>query len=162
MINKNNILWCYLTIAVYSLAMLISCSEKTPEEEIMAFLTESKQLVEKKSMRGLRKLVSDRYRDNSGMAKSDILRIAAGYFMQKQSIYIVYEVDDISFSADGKSSDVTLYAAVSDSSLSKDDPRLLQAEFHRLQFHLEKTPEWQCTSLDWQSSTSDAFLNVKK
>ena len=128
----------------------------------MDFLLDAQQHIEKKSVRGLRKLVSDSFKDDSGMVKSDILRIASGYFLQKQSIYVVYEIDDISISADGRESNVTLYAAVSGSSIAKDDPRLLQAEFHKLQLHLEERPEWQCVSIDWQASTSDAFFNVMK
>ncbi len=147
-------------LVAFTIVFLSSCTEKSPEEEIIEFIDNVAKHVENKSTGSLRKLIAEDYSDDNGFAKSEILRIAAGYFLRKQSINVLYKTEDIIINEEENYATITIYAAISDTELQKDDLRLLQAEFHKLVVRLKKDSDWQCTAIDWKPSNSDEFSSV--
>ncbi len=147
-------------LVALTLVFLNSCAEKSPDEEIAEYIDTVAKHVENKSTGGLRKLIADDYLDDSGFSKSEILRIAAGYFLRKQSIHVLYKTEDIIINEEDKSAIIAIYAAISDTELQKDELRLLQAEFHKLVVRLKKDSDWICTAIDWKVSNSDEFSSV--
>ncbi len=147
-------------VVAFSLVFLSSCAEKSPEEEITEYIYNVAKHVENKSTGSLRKLIADDYADDNGFSKSEILRIAAGYFLRKQSIHVLYKTEDIIINEEEKRATFTIYAAISETELQKDDLRIIQAEFHKLAVRLEKDSDWLCTAIDWKVSNSDEFSSV--
>ena len=147
-------------LVAFTLVFLGSCAEKSPEEEIAEYIYNVAKHVENKSTGSLRKLIADDYLDDNGFSKSEILRIAAGYFLRKQSIHVLYKTEDTIINEEEKSATITIYAAISDTELQKADLRLLQAEFHKLVVSLRKDSDWLCTAIDWKVSNSDEFSSV--
>ncbi len=157
---KSHLYILHISLVIVALCLLSCSADQSPEEEIVEFINDVQKQVEKKSISGLRKLISDGYSDNSGFAKSEILRIASGYFLRKKSISTVYTTTDVFIQGEGNIAELTVYAAVSDTQLEKDDVRLLQAEFHQFDIRVEKSTDWQLKSLKWQRSNSDDFSNA--
>ncbi len=150
-------------VVLLFLPLLFTCSGTLPpEEEIVIYLDEAVRLVEKKSISGLRKQIADNYVDDSGMQKSDILRIASGYFLRNQTLNVTYSLKNLQITENDHLATMTVYAAVSETKLTSDDPRLLQAKFHRLDLRLEKQDEWLLKSIIWRTSNYDDFSKAAR
>ncbi len=142
------------------ITILLSCSNQlSPDEEIHAFIATAEKEVESRDFRELKKLISPNYNDKSNRSKKDVLRILAGYFLRNKNINILTRIDSINISNVDKSATLTVFVALSNSVIPKDNLRLLQAEIHRLDFELQKiSNSWLLYSATWHRASTDDFI----
>jgi len=151
----NNI----VLILLINIFVLVSCTAQPPEQQIKEYLDKAVNKAESKSAGGLKKLISDSYKDQRGLLKKDLVRISAGYFYRKQNIFIKIKTSSILIADDSSKANLTVAVAISGQSLDDEMNLLNAAEFHEFDLDLIYDNDWLLNSLVWRSTSIDDFLN---
>ncbi len=138
---------------------IVSCNTSvSPEDRIKEYVGAVENHFEKRQASGLKKYISEGYRDDYGYTKKDLLRFAAGYILRRPIIHITSKAEEILILKDTKTAHVKIDVAVSSKPLTGTDIRLIQSEFHRFHLTLQRNKKWQLSSLQWQNITIDEYL----
>lgn len=139
---------------------LLSCGEnKSSEEDIREYFATIEKLMENGNAGRLKRYISDAYSDKYSHTRNDLPRIAAGYLLRNQSIYLRHHIVTMVLNENDTKANVTLDVVVSREPLSENDPRLLQGDFHRFEVILVNEGDWLLRSLIWQRLNASDFMS---
>ncbi|MES9856471.1 MAG: hypothetical protein ABW166_07705 [Sedimenticola sp.] len=141
--------------------LLLACSsdERTPEEQIRAMLTAGETAVESRSVTASAAFISERYNDESGRQRKDIMRLLAGYFLTHQKIHLLVQVNRIEL-IDENRAEVLLFAAIAGRpETSLEQLFSLRANLVRFDLKLQKKgEEWLVYSSRWRRAQQSDFM----
>ena len=136
-----------------------SCSNSdTPESVATDFINRCESIFEKRQLRNVKNLISERYQDPQGRSKEDISAIAAGYVFRNRNIHILSRLTSAVKNDDRI--EMTILAAIAAMPIN-DASALpgLNADMYWFDVSLvEEKREWLVLKVSWRQAMLDDFL----
>lgn len=150
------------TAAVILVAALIctACAhEKSPEEEVKAFVKAGEEAAEARDAGDISKLISDRYLDRQRRTKRDIVAIVARYLFVNKNIHLLTRVDRLRFPEPNRA-ECRIYVAMSGQNISDLDSLLnMQADLYRFDVKLVREDDaWKLIGAEWHHARPAEFF----
>lgn len=146
-----------LTFSLLLGLMLGGCNKQTssPEDEIRQFIASGVQAAEQRNSATLKDMIEDRYADQQGYDKNQLVGLIRVYFLRNKSIYLLYKIKDIKITGNQNAS-VELFVAMAGKQIS--DITLLsnyRASIYRFELQLIKPDEeWLLESAKWARASA--------
>ncbi len=149
-------------VTVILAALVLSCScgqEDSPEEQIRRYVRAGEDAAEGRDIRAVRKLISERYGDEQGRTRQDIVAITARYFFSSKNIHIFTRIGELTF-PDRDRANLLLYVAMAGQNISDLDAFLnMQGDLYRFDLVLGlEDDEWKLFSAGWRRAGAEDFF----
>lgn len=138
--------------------MLAGCSDRsTPEQQVRQWLDQAETAIQERDTSDLAELVSIDYVDDHDRDKQIFTRMAAGYFLTHQKIYLLTDVQSIVFPKPTQA-DVQLAAAVAGTPVDAGTLGSVRGSIYMLELRLRKEDDgWQLIRARWHRAGLEAF-----
>ncbi len=151
-----------LLIVFCALGFLHGCGAEnnSPEEEVGKFVAAGEKAAEERNLGAVKKLISEKYSDEKGREKIDIVRVAAGYFLRNKNIHLFSRMGSLEFPGTEKA-ELQVYVAMAGLPVESADMFLeARADLYRFDMVLTREDgEWVLSSVQWRPARKDDFLN---
>lgn len=140
--------------------LLAACGpDDSPEEQVRQYVAAGEAVVEARNPGDLKELISEKYQDDQGRTRRDIVAIAARYLYANKNIHVLTRIEGLTFPAPGQAR-LTVYAALTGQNVSDLDALLnMQADLYRFDLELLLTEgEWQLLRADWRPAKGEDFF----
>lgn len=148
----------HLVLLCISVALLLSCTDtSSPEEQVRQWLDNAEAAVENRDTSDLADLVSIDYVDDHDRDKQILTRMAAGYFLSHQKIYLFTRILSVDFPKPSLA-DLRIAAAVAGTPVNAATLASVRGSVYQLELRLRKEDDgWQLTQARWQRAGLEAF-----
>ena len=154
-----------LVILTFSITLALSaCSDKnSPEDQVRQYIASAVTAAESREALAIRKLISDKYRDESHRDRRRLVGLAVGYFLRHKNIHLFTQISEIKFpvpSPSPKKARVKLYAAMTGSPVSGAQALLdIRADFYQFDLVLIRDGgDWLLQSASWQRASVEDIV----
>ena len=148
------IIFCFIFCCI------TACSEDTlsPEDEIKQYIANGKMAAEERSHNELGNLIDEHYRDQKGLNKKQIIKMARGYFFTHKNIHLLTQVVSIDFQ-NKKRAFVVLYVAMAGNVIADlSTLTSIRAQVYRFDLQLIKDDKWLLQQAKWQTARVQDML----
>lgn len=145
---------------VWVAAIALACgSPAEPEARLRLLLEQSEQSLEARDLGDVKDAISERYRDNAGHDKRELVRYLAGIVLRNQKIHIATRIRELTVDEAGTGR-VTMVAGLASGPVSSvADLTRLRANVYRFDFaFVEEDGEWRLEGATWQPASTDDLL----
>jgi hypothetical protein len=150
-----------LVILTFSITLvLFACSDKnSSEDQIRQYVASAVTAAESREVLAIRKLISDKYKDESRRDRRRLVGLALGYFLRHKNINIFTQVSEISFPVPGEAK-VKLYAAMTGSPVTGAQALLdIRADLYQFDLMLtHDSGEWILQSASWKRASIEDIV----
>jgi len=152
-----------IRIVVAILALICSFTacgrDDTPEAQIRRYVEAGEKAAEARDIGDIKKLISEKYSDEHGRTRRDIVAVTARYFYSQKNIHILTRISELSFS-DPDRAMLQLYVAMTGQDVSDLDALLnMRADLYRFDIELvREDKEWKLRTADWRRARSEDFF----
>lgn len=159
---RKNLSYNALLLAMLSAALLNpACGKKTNPEIIASdFIQQVELTIEKKSLVGLRDLVSKNYHDEFNRDHRDVLALASSYLIRSKSIHLFIDLQSAESISD---TTIRCKLLVAFASAPIDNRNLLldlNADFYWFDLDLvDEKDHWRVVNAAWQQAMIEDFFN---
>jgi hypothetical protein len=145
---------------IFSFA-LSSCSNKnSSEDQIRQYVASAVTAAESRETLAIRKLISDKYKDESHRDRRRLVGLALGYFLRNKNIYIFTQISEIKFPVPDKAK-VKLYAAMTGSRVAGAQALLdMRADLYQFDLMLTRDGgDWLLQSASWRRANIENIMS---
>jgi hypothetical protein len=136
------------------LAGLVTCDRDpgTPEAQIRSLVTRAELAAEAKDLRALRAFVSERYHDDEGNDREQVLRLLAYHFLRNRFVHVVTAVSTIRVRPPDRADAAVFAGLAGRASDSFQDALLGHADLYRFDLRLvaDAPGEWTVEGAAWR------------
>lgn len=140
--------------------LLSSCSfEKSPEDQVRAYIAAGEEAAEARDIGALKELISEKYADDHKRTRQDIIAISYRYFLANKNIHIFSRIAKLEFPESDKAQ-LQLFVAMTGQDVSDLDSLLnMQADLYRFDLQLVlDNDDWKLISAEWQPAGPEDFF----
>ena len=152
----------YCLILLSCLLFMPACSDEpdSAEQQVRQLISQAEHRVEARDASGLKKLISDKYRDDRGLDQKGLLRLALGYFLGHQNIHLFTRIKEIHLTGP-EQAHVKLFAAATGKPVSSMDSLInIRAQLYLFELSLIKEDgDWQVNQARWRRAQINEMLN---
>lgn len=149
-----------MAVVLTGLLVLCACSKgDTPEEQIRLYVKSGEEASEARDAGGIKKLISEKYSDERGRTRREIVAIAARYFFVNKNIHIFTRIKKLTFPEEERAL-FQLFVAMTGQNVSDLDALLnMQADLYRFDMELAlEDKEWKLIRAQWRQAGPDDFF----
>ena len=157
--NRSAFLSFVIPLIFISL-VLSACSEKrSPEDQVRQFIASAVTAAESREALAIRKLISDKYMDDSRRDRRALTAMAMGYFLRHKNIHLLTQISEIKFPMPDKAR-VKLYVAMAGSPVTGAQALLdMRADIYQFELILIRDgDDWLLQKLHWQHASLEDIL----
>jgi hypothetical protein len=153
----------FVTFVILTLSItlaLSACSDKnSSEDQIRQYVTSAVTAAESREVLAIRKLISDKYKDESRRDRRRLVGLALGYFLRHKNINIFTQISEISFPVPDEAR-VKLYAAMTGSPVTGAQALLdIRADLYQFDLMLTRdSGEWLLQSASWKRASIEDIV----
>ncbi|MES9846559.1 MAG: hypothetical protein ABW162_12975 [Candidatus Sedimenticola sp. PURPLELP] len=139
--------------------LLTGCGdEQSPEDRIREMLSAAETAAEERSLMDFQDFVAEDYKDEKGRIRSQVMRVAAGYFLRNKSIHILTQVGNIDL-LDENRARVELFVGMTGQPAADVEQLFsFRADLHRFDLQLEERDgRWKVVSARWRRANKTDF-----
>ena len=149
-------------ILIFFIPILLSaCGDRnSPEDQIRQFIASAVNAAESREALAIRKLISEKYKDESHRDRRKLVGLAVGYFLRHKNIHVFTRISEINIPVPNKAN-VKLYATMVGSPV-KNAQALLDLRADIYQFDLTLTRDgvdWLLTKAYWQRASIEDIID---
>ena len=147
-------------LALLVLLLLAACGpNNSPEEQVRQYVAAAEAAVATRSPGDLKELIAEKYQDDQGRTRRDIVAIAARYLFANKNIHVLTRIEGLTFPAPEQAR-LAVYAALTGQNVSDLDALLnMQADLYRFDIELWRVDgEWQLLRADWRPARGEDFF----
>lgn len=140
--------------------LLAGCSSgDTPEQQVGKFIDAGEEAVESRDIGDVRALISEKYEDERGRTRQDIVAYTARYLYANKNIHLLTRIGEMTFPSEDRAL-VQLFVAMTGQNVSDLDALLnMQADLYRFDLELiREDGEWKLRTADWRQAESGDFF----
>ena len=141
----------FLFVVILMASGLSSCSEKeSPEDQVRQFVAAAVTAAESREALAIRKLISDKYMDESRRDRRALTALAMGYFLRHKNIHLFTQISEIKIPTQNQAG-VKLYAAMAGRPVTGAQALIdIRADIYQFDLTLERDGEdWLLHKLHW-------------
>jgi hypothetical protein len=143
------------------LGSALACSSEpdSPEARVRALVANAESAAEEKNLRGLKKMISEYYRDEDGRDKQEILGLITFHFLRNKTIHLLTRIQSINM-PEPERAEVAVFVAMAGRPIpSPGELERLRADLYRFDFSLaEEQGEWKLVQAGWRRAKTREFL----
>lgn len=147
-------------VLLAALFLLAACGQgDSPEEQVRQYVAAAEAAVEARDAGDLKELIAQKYEDEQGRTRRDIVAVAARYLLANKNIHVLTRIEDLRFPAPEQAR-LAVYAAMTGQNVSDLDGLLnMQADLYRFDLELRKADgKWQLLRADWRPARGEDFF----
>lgn len=149
-----------LIFVVLAASLLASCgSGDTPEQQVRNFIAAGEEAVESRDIGDVRALIAEKYEDERGRTRRDIVALTARYLYANKNIHLLTRIGELTFPSENRAL-LQLYVAMTGQNVSDLDALLnMQADLYRFDLELVREDgDWKLSTADWRRARSGDFF----
>jgi len=138
-------------VIVFSFVLSACSDKKSNEDQVRQFVAAAVAASESREALTIRKLISEKYKDESRRDRRRLVGLAVGYFLRHKNIHLFTQVSEIKFPVPEQAS-VKLYAAMAGSPVTNAQALFdIRADLYQFDLMLTKEgDEWLLRKAGWQ------------
>ena len=147
-------------LVLLALLLLAACGPgDSPEEQVRQYVAAAEAVVEARNLGDLKELIAEKYQDDQGRTRRDIVAIAARYLYANKNIHVLTRIEGLTFPAPEQAR-LAVYAALTGQNVSDLDALLnMQADLYRFDLELGKDDgKWLLLRADWRPARGEDFF----
>jgi hypothetical protein len=150
---------CRALVLLVPLLLGACGADDSPEEQVRRYVAAGEAAVEARNPGDLKELISEKYQDDQGRTRRDIVAIAARYLYANKNIHVLTRIEGLTFPAPGEAR-LTVFAALTGQNVSDLDALLnMQADLYRFDMELQQGDgEWLLLRADWRPAAGADFF----
>ena len=163
MVRTGSLSYTIPTLLFFSIVFSIAlsgCSKKeSPEDQIRQYVASAVTAAELREALAIRKLISDKYKDESHRDRRRLVGLAVGYFLRHKNIHLFTQISEIKFPVPEQAS-VKLYAAMAGSPVTGAQALLdIRADLYQFDLLLtHESGEWLLQKSSWQRASIEDLV----
>lgn len=148
-----------LSLGFFALFITACSDDVTPESQVRSFIQTATEAAENRDALDLKELIAKDYSDDHGLNKTNLVRMAAGYFLRNRNIHLLTRIHSIDFPIQNQAK-VTVYVAMAGHPVSAiDSLTTLRAQLYRFDLQLiHREAKWLIRSAHWQQTSLQEFI----
>ncbi|MCL7487445.1 MAG: hypothetical protein M8357_04630 [Desulfobulbaceae bacterium] len=151
---------CHAAAMLLLVLILAACGGgDTPEEQVRKFVAAGEEAVEARDIGDVKELISEKYSDDYGRTRRDLVALSARYILSNKNIHLLTRTGELSFPAEDRAL-LQLYVAMTGQNVSDLDSLLnIQADLYRFDLELvREDKEWKLVKGDWRPARGEDFF----
>jgi hypothetical protein len=140
--------------------VLSACSDNnSPEGQVRQYVASAVTAAESREALAIRKLISDKYKDESRRDRRRLVGLALGYFLRNKNIHLFTQISEITFPVPEQAR-VKLYAAMTGSPVVGAQALLdIRADLYQFDLMLIRDGgEWLLESASWRRANIENIV----
>lgn len=157
--TMKSIRLCYTAIVILVLVLTACRSGDTPEEKVWRFVAAGEEAVEARNIGDVKDLISEKYLDEQGRTRRDLVALSARYLYANKNIHVLTRIGELTFPAENRAM-LQLYVAMTGQNVSDLDALLnMQADLYLFTMELvREDEEWKLLKADWHHARKEDFF----
>ena len=152
--------WGFFAALLVCILFNVSCSnEETPEDQVKQFVATGEETVEARNVLGMKKLISEKYSDEKGRTRQDLVAVSARYILSNKNIHVLTRIGELNFPAEDRAM-LQLYVGMTGQNVSDLDALLnMQADLYLFDMELiRENDEWKLLKANWRPAKGEDFF----
>ena len=138
---------------------LPGCGSEPPEVRLRRTIEAGRDVATSGDPRGLGRLVSDRYTDDEGRDRAELLRVVQGYLSYLDPVHVIYKEEKLRVTGRGRAEVTLLVAVASVPVAGLGDLQRISAETARVELVFEdERGDWKLVRARWSPASLSDWL----
>ena len=156
----KKVISCLIVVIPVVFLLLSACSNGgSPEEQVRRYIKAGEEAAEARDVTIIKKLIAEKYSDDHGRTRRDLVAITARYFFTNKNIHIFSRIGELVFPEENRAR-LQLFVAMTGQNVSDLDALLnMRADLYRFDMDLAlEDKEWKLISAEWRQAGPEDFF----